>query len=125
MDYQSMPSAVYCNPQVASLGLTEQQAKAQGLNYKVGKFPLIANGKALALDEYEGMAKLIIDAGTGEILGGHLLGPEVTEMLGELSLARVLEGTNLEVGAVVNAHPTVSEVIKEAALAADGKAIHI
>ena len=125
LDYQSMPSAVYCNPQVASLGLTEQQAKAQGLNYKVGKFPLIANGKALALDEYEGMAKLIIDAGTGEILGGHLLGPEVTEMLGELSLARVLEGTNLEVGAVVNAHPTVSEVIKEAALAADGKAIHI
>ena len=125
LDYQSMPSAVYCNPQVASLGLTEQQAKAQGLNYKVGKFPLIANGKALALDEYEGMAKLVIDAGTGEILGGHLLGPEVTEMLGELSLALVLEGTNLEVGAVVNAHPTVSEVIKEAALAADGKAIHI
>ena len=125
LDYQSMPSAVYCNPQVASVGLTEQQAKAQGLNYKVGKFPLIANGKALALDEYEGMAKLVIDAGTGEILGGHMVGPEVTEMLGELSLARVLEGTNLEVGSVVNAHPTVSEVIKEAALAADGKAIHI
>jgi dihydrolipoamide dehydrogenase len=125
LDYLSMPSAVYCNPQVASVGLTEQQAKAQGLNYKVGKFPLIANGKALALDEYEGMAKLVIDEGTGEILGGHLVGPEVTEMLGELSLARVLEGTNLEVGSVVNAHPTVSEVIKEAALAADGKAIHI
>jgi dihydrolipoamide dehydrogenase len=125
LDYQSMPSAVYCNPQVASIGLTEQQAKEQGLNYKVGKFPLIANGKALALNEYEGMAKLVIDAGTGEILGGHLVGPEVTEMLGELSLARVLEGTNLEIGAMVNAHPTVSEIIKEAALAADGKAIHI
>jgi len=125
LDYQSMPSAVYCNPQIASMGLTESQVKAQGIEYKVGKFPLAANGKALALDEYEGLAKLIIQAETGEILGGHLIGSEVTEMLGTLSLARMLEGTNIEIGAIVSAHPTISEIIKEAALAADDKAIHI
>lgn len=125
LDYQSMPSAVYCNPQIASTGLTESQVKDQGIKYKVGKFPLAANGKALALDEYEGLAKLIIQAETGEILGGHLIGSEVTEMLGTLSLARMLEGTNVEIGAMVSAHPTISEIIKEAALAADNKAIHI
>ena len=107
------------------MGLTESQVKAQGIEYKVGKFPLAANGKALALDEYEGLAKLIIQAETGEILGGHLIGSEVTEMLGTLSLARMLEGTNIEIGAIVSAHPTISEIIKEAALAADDKAIHI
>ena len=125
LDYQAMPRAVYCNPQVASFGLTEQEAKAQGLEYKVGRYPFTANAKALALGETEGMAKVIVEAHTGELLGGHLIGHEVTEMLGELSLARVMEGTNLEVGAVVNAHPTISETIKEAALAADGRAIHL
>ncbi len=125
LDYSSMPRAVYCVPQVASFGVTEQEAKAQGLRYKVGRFPMAANGKALALNEQDGLAKVIVAADTGELLGGHLIGHEVTEMLGELSLARVMEGSNLEVGAVVNAHPTISEVVKEAALAADDKAIHI
>ena len=125
LNYSAMPSAVYCNPQVASFGLTEQAAEEQGLDYKVGRFPLSANGKALALNEGDGFAKVIVDSSTGELLGAHLLGHEVTELLGELSLAHVLEGANIEVGAVVNAHPTVSEIIKEAALAADGQAIHI
>jgi len=120
-----MPRAVYCVPQVASLGITEQEARAQGISYKVGRFPLSASGKALALDEAEGLAKVIVATDSGELLGGHLIGHEVTEMLGELSLARLLEGTYLEVGAVVNAHPTISEAIKEAALASDGRAIHI
>ena len=125
LDYQAMPNAVYCNPQVASFGLTEQAAAEQGVEVKVGRFPLGANGKALALNEAEGFAKVLVDAHTGEILGAHLLGAEVTELLGELSLARIMEGTSLEVGAVVNAHPTISEAIKEAALAADGKAVHV
>ncbi len=124
LDYRAMPRAVYCNPQVAAIGLTEQEAKAQGLEFKVGRFPFTANGKAQALGETEGMVKIIVDAGSGELLGGHLIGHEVTELLGELSLARIMEGTNLEVGAVVNAHPTISETIKEAALAAEGRAIH-
>jgi dihydrolipoamide dehydrogenase len=125
LDYASMPSAVYCVPQVASLGMTEQRARASGTSYKVGRFPLSANGKALALNEPDGLAKVIVSADTGELLGAHLIGHEVTEMLGELSLARVMEGTSLELGAVVNAHPTISEAIKEAALAAEGRAIHI
>ena len=109
---------------MASFGITEQEARAQGLEYKVGRFPFTASGKAQALGETEGMAKVIVDAGSGELLGGHLIGHEVTELLGELSLARIMEGTNLEVAAVVNAHPTISETIKEAALAAEGRAIH-
>ena len=125
LDYASMPSATYCIPQVASMGMTEQQARASGIEYKVGRFPLSASGKALAMDETDGMAKVIVAGGTGELLGAHLIGHEVTEMLGELSLARVMEGTHLEVGAVVNAHPTISEVVKEAALAVEGRAIHI
>ena len=125
LDYASMPSATYCVPQVASMGMTEQQARDSGVQYKVGRFPLSASGKALALDEPDGMAKVIVAAGTGELLGAHLIGHEVTEMLGELSLTRVMEGTHLEVGAVVNAHPTISEAVKEAALAVEGRAIHI
>ena len=125
LDYDSVPRAVYCEPQVASLGLTEAAAAERGITVKVGRFPLSANGKALALNEPDGFAKVIVDAGTGEIVGAHLLGKDVTELLGELSLARMMEGTNLEVGAVVNAHPTLSEIVKEAALAADDRAIHI
>ena len=125
LDYASMPSAIYCVPQVASMGMTEQGARTSGVEHKVGRFPLSANGKALALGEPDGMAKVIVAADTGELLGAHLIGHEVTEMLGELSLARVMEGTHMEVGAVVNAHPTISEAVKEAALAIEGRAIHI
>ncbi|MEE8519686.1 MAG: dihydrolipoyl dehydrogenase [Dehalococcoidia bacterium] len=125
IDPLAIPRAVYCNPQVASMGLTEEEATAQGLSYKVGKFPFLANAKALALNDYEGFAKVLVDSSSGEMLGAHLIGHDVTELLGELSLTRIMEGTNLEVGAVVNAHPTLSEVVKEAALAADGRAVHI
>ncbi len=124
IDYDGVPRAVYCEPQVASLGLTEAAAAERGIAVKVGRFPMTANGKALALNEPDGFAKIIVDASTGEIVGAHLLGKDVTELLGELSLARMMEGTNLEVGAVVNAHPTLSEIVKEAALAVDGRAIH-
>jgi len=125
LDYALMPRAVYCEPQVASFGLTEAQATAQGIAIKVGKFPLSASGKALALAESDGLVKLVIDAEIGEILGGHMIGTDVTELLGELSMTRLLEGTTTELGWLVHPHPTISETIKEAALAAEGAAIHI
>jgi dihydrolipoamide dehydrogenase len=120
-----MPRATYCHPQIASFGLTETQAINRGHNVRIGKFPFAASGKALALAESEGMVKLIIDEEVGDVLGGHMIGSEVTELLGELSLARLLEGTNKELGWLVHPHPTISEVVKEAALAADGEAIHV
>jgi dihydrolipoamide dehydrogenase len=125
LDYTLMPRAIYCEPQVASFGLTEAQATAQGRTVKVGKFPLAASGKALALAESEGLVKLVIDAEIGEVLGGHMIGADVTELLGELSMTRLLEGTTTELGWLVHPHPTISETIKEAALAAEGAAIHI
>ncbi len=125
LDYVTMPRATYCHPQVASFGLTEQQAREQGYSVKIGKFPFQASGKAAAIADTTGMAKLVVDEKYGELLGAHLIGPEVTEMLAELSMARLLEGTTLELGWMVHSHPTLSEVIKEAALAADGRAIHI
>ncbi|MCI0821295.1 MAG: FAD-dependent oxidoreductase, partial [Chloroflexi bacterium] len=125
LDYQAMPRAVYTNPQVASMGLTEEEAGADGRQVKVGKFPFLASARALAAGASEGFAKVVVDASTGELLGAHLIGHDVTELLGELSLARIVEGTAFDVGAVVNAHPTLSEAVKEAALAAEGRAIHI
>ena len=126
LDYVAMPRATYCLPQVASFGLTEQQARDQGYDdVKIGKFPFQASGKAVAIAETAGMVKLVIDAKYGEILGAHLIGPEVTELLAELSMARMLEGTTTELGWMVHSHPSLSEVLKEAALAADGQAIHI
>jgi dihydrolipoamide dehydrogenase len=125
LDYSLMPRAVYCKPQVGSFGLTEEQATEQGYTVKIGKFPLAASGKALALGESEGMVKLVVDAEIGEVLGGHMIGAEVTELLGELSMTRLLEGTTTELGWLVHPHPSISETIKEAALAAEGEAIHI
>ena len=125
LDYVRMPRAIYCKPQVASFGLTEAQARKQGLSVKIGKFPFAASGKALALGETDGMVKLVVDAEVGEILGAHMIGSEVTELLGELGLTRLLEGTTAELGWLVHPHPTISEVVKEAALAAEGQAIHI
>jgi len=125
IDYVNMPRATYCIPQIASFGLTEQQAREQGYGVKIGTFPFQASGKALAIGETGGMAKLVVDQKYGEILGAHLIGPEVTELLAELSMARLLEGTTHELGWMVHSHPTLSEVIKEAALAADGQAIHV
>ena len=125
LDYSLMPKATYCRPQVASFGLTEAQAREQGHAVKVGKFPLMASGKALALGETDGMVKLVIDAETGEVIGAHMIGAEVTELLGEVSLSRLLEGTTTELGWLVHPHPSISEAIKEAALAAEDRAIHV
>ena len=125
LDYVNMPRATYCIPQVASFGLTEQQAREQGYGVKIGKFPFQASGKAVAIAETAGTVKLVVDNKYGELLGAHLIGPEVTELLAELSMARLLEGTTHELGWMVYSHPTLSEVLKEAALDADGGAIHI
>lgn len=125
LDYPFMPRATYCQPQIASFGLTEAQARDQGHDVKVGKFNVQANGKALAMGETEGLVKLVVGSREGELLGGHMIGPEVTELLGELSLTRLLEGTTLELGWAVHAHPTISEMLKEAALDAQGRAIHM
>ena len=125
LDYSVMPRATYCQPQIASFGLSEEEAKEQGYEVKVGKFNVQANGKALAMGETEGMVKLVVDAKYGELLGGHMIGPEVTELLGELALTKLLEGTSLEMGWAVHPHPTISEMLKEAALDAQGRALHM
>jgi dihydrolipoamide dehydrogenase len=124
-DYAFMPRCTYCKPQVASLGYTEAQAREKGYQVKVGKFPFIANGKALGLNERDGFVKLIADAKYGEILGAHLVGPEVTELLPELALARTWELTAEEIARTVHAHPTLSEALMEAAHGVMGQAIHI
>ncbi len=125
MDYLNMPRTTYCNPQIASFGLTEAQAREQGYEVNIGVFNAMANGKALAMGETEGMVKLVVDAKYGELIGGHMIGPEVTELLGELSMTRMLEGTTLELGWTVHAHPSLSEMLKEAALSAQGRAVHM
>ena len=125
LDYTYMPRATYCMPQIASFGLTEAQAREQGKEINVGIFNVQANGKALAMGETAGMVKLVVDAKYGELLGGHMIGPEVTELLGELSMTRILEGTTLELGWGVHAHPSLSEMLKEAALSAQGRTIHM
>ncbi len=125
LDYLAMPRCIYCRPQIASMGLTEKQAREQGYSVKVGKFPFQANGKALAFGEHAGFIKLVVDAKYGEILGVHLIGPEATELLPEMVLARTAELTPEEIARAVHAHPTLSEVLAEAAHAALGAAIHI
>ena len=125
LDYAYMPRATYCHPQIASFGLTETQAREQGKDINVGTFNVQANGKAAALGENSGLVKLVVDAKYGEILGGHMIGPEVTELLGEFSMTRILEGTVLELGWAVHSHPSLSEMLKEAALGAQGRTIHM
>lgn len=119
------PAVPYCQPQVASVGLTESKAKEKGFEIKVGKFPFMASGKAFAIGEREGFVKLIFDAKYGEILGGHIIGSEATEMIAEITLARSLEATGDSLIKTVHAHPTLSEAIMEAAANAYGEAIHI
>jgi dihydrolipoamide dehydrogenase len=124
-DYNAVPRCTYCHPQVASFGLTEAQAKDAGYDYAVGRFPFQANGKALAINDYAGFVKIISDKKFGEILGVHMVGPEVTDLTGEFSVAISMELTPLEIAHAVHAHPTLTEVIGEAALGTLGEAIHI
>jgi len=125
LDYRMMPRATYCHPQVASFGLTETQAKEEGFEVKVGRFPFQANGKSLGLGESSGFIKIITDVKYGEILGAHMIGPEVSELLPELTLAQNMELTAEEIARNVHAHPTLSEVIMEAAHGIVGETIHI
>ncbi|MDO9087520.1 MAG: dihydrolipoyl dehydrogenase [Anaerolineaceae bacterium] len=125
LDYRMMPRATYCHPQVASFGLTEAQAKEEGYEVKVGRFPFQANGKSLGLGESNGFVKIVTDVKYGEILGAHMIGPEVSELLPELTLAQTMELTAEEISRNVHAHPTLSEVIMEAAHGVVGETIHI
>lgn len=125
LDYEMMPRATYCSPQVASFGLTEAQAKERGLTVKIGRFPFLANGKALGLGDFAGWVKLVVDEKLGEILGATMVGPEVTELLPELTLAHMMELTPAEIARNVHAHPTLSETLMEAAHVVEGSAIHI
>jgi len=125
LDYRMMPRATYCQPQIASFGYTETEARAQGYDVKAVSFPFQANGKALGLGESGGFIKLLCDARHGELLGGHMIGPEVTELLPELTLAQRWELTPAEIARNVHAHPTLSEALMEAAHGLMGHAIHI
>ena len=125
MDVRNIPGCTYCRPQIASVGLTEARAKEAGHTVKVGRFPFIGNGKAIAMGETEGMVKTVFDATTGELLGAHMIGAEVTEMIQGFTLARTLEATEAELMHTVFPHPTISETMHEAVLDAYGKVIHM
>lgn len=125
IDYSNIPGCTYCNPQVASVGLTEAKAKEKGYDVKIGKFPFTASGKAHGIGEAKGFVKLVFDAKYGELLGAHLIGPEVTEMIGEMGLALTLEATAPTIFKTIHAHPTLSEAMMEAAAQAYGEAVNI
>jgi dihydrolipoamide dehydrogenase len=125
LDYEMLPRVTFSHPQVASFGMTEAMAKERGFEVKIGRFPYQANGKALGMGETTGWVKIISDAKYGEILGAHMIGPEVTELLPELTLAQMMEITPTEIARNVHAHPTLSEVLMEAAHAAEGHSINI
>jgi dihydrolipoamide dehydrogenase len=124
VDYLKMPRATYSRPQIASIGRSEQECQRDGIAYRTGKFPFQASGKAIIGGEYEGFVKVIADEQTDELLGVHMVGPHVTDLISEASAAMLLESTAWEVGAAVHPHPTLSEALGEAALAVDGKSIN-
>jgi dihydrolipoamide dehydrogenase len=124
LDTGNIPACTYCRPQVASVGLTEKAARAAGLEVKIGHFPFIGNGKAIALGEPEGMVKTVFDGKTGELLGAHMIGAEVTELIQGYAIAKTLETTESELIRTIFPHPTISETMHEAVLDAYGRAIH-
>jgi dihydrolipoamide dehydrogenase len=124
IDYAKQPRATYCRPEIASIGLTEEQVKAAGTPYKVGKVPFQAIAKALIGGEYEGFAKVISSTENDDTLGVHVVGPHATDLIAEASLAFELDATAWEIGGATHAHPTLSEVIGEAAMAVDGRSIN-
>ena len=125
IEYENIPGCTYCQPQVASVGLTEKAAKEKGYEVKVGKFPFMASGKAFAVGEREGFVKFVFDEKYGELLGAHIIGSEATELIAEAVLAKSLEATGESIIKTVHAHPTLSESLMEAAAQTYGKAIHI
>jgi len=125
IDYTNIPGCTYCHPQVASIGLTEEKAREQGFDLKIGKFPFVASGKSLALGERDGLVKLIFDAKTDKLLGAHIIHAEATELIGELAVIKSTGVTAHNLIKTIHAHPTLSEAIMEAAAAAYGEAIHV
>ncbi|MCK2127697.1 dihydrolipoyl dehydrogenase [Thauera aromatica] len=125
LEPRNIPGCTYSHPQIASVGLTERKAREQGYEVRVGRFPFVGNGKAIALGEAEGLVKTVFDARSGELLGAHMIGAEVTELIQGYTLARTLEATEAELIATVFPHPTLSETMHEAVLAAYGRAIHV
>jgi dihydrolipoamide dehydrogenase len=124
VNYATIPSVVYTWPEVASVGLTEEQVKETGREYRVGKFPFLANGRARCLDETEGLVKILADAKTDRILGVHIIGPRASELIAESVLAMEFAGSAEDIARTSHAHPTLSEAVREAALAVDKRAIH-
>ena len=124
LNTSNIPGCTYCTPQIASVGLTEAAAKSKGYEVKVGRFPFIGNGKAIALGEPEGLVKTVFDAKTGELLGAHMVGAEVTELIQGYTIAKTMETTEAELMHTVFPHPTLSEMMHESVLAAYGRAIH-
>jgi dihydrolipoyl dehydrogenase len=125
LDVTKVPGCTYCRPQIASVGLTEAKAKAAGHDVKVGRFPFIGNGKAIAMGEDQGLVKTVFDAKTGELLGAHMIGAEVTELIQGYTIARTLEGTEAELMNTIFPHPTLSEAMHESVLDAFGQVLHI
>ncbi|MFL6734146.1 MAG: dihydrolipoyl dehydrogenase, partial [Sphingomicrobium sp.] len=125
MDAKNIPGCTYCRPQIASVGLTEAKAKEAGYEVKVGKFPFIGNGKAIALGETEGFIKTVFDGKTGELLGAHMIGAEVTELIQGYAVGKQAELVETDFMQTVFPHPTLSEMMHESVLAAYGKVIHI
>jgi dihydrolipoamide dehydrogenase len=125
MDYKSMPSVVYTWPEIATVGLTEQEVKETGRAVKTGKFPFSANGRARTMGETDGFVKFIADANTDELLGCHIIGPNASDLIQEIVLAFEYRGSSEDIGITVHSHPTLGETVKEAALGVLGRAIHI
>jgi dihydrolipoamide dehydrogenase len=125
MHYRSIPSVVYTWPEVASVGLTEEEVKQSGRQYRAGKFPFSANGRARTMGESAGFVKFIADATTDALLGAHLVGPNVSELVAEVVMAFEFDGSSEDIGITVHAHPTLAETVKEAALGVLGRSIHI
>jgi len=125
MHYRTMPGVVYTWPEIATVGLTEQEVKASGRAYRVGKFPFSANGRARTMGETQGFVKFVVDAATDEILGCHMIGPHVADNLAQVVLAMEYRGSAEDIAITVHSHPTLSETVKEAALSALGRAIHM
>lgn len=124
MDHSIVPACIYSSPEIATVGLSEEAARAGGFDVGIGSFPVAANGKSMIMGEGEGLAKVVTDRGTGEILGVHLMGPRVTELIGEACVAMGLEATVEELSATIHPHPTVGEILMEAALDAEGRSLH-
>ena len=124
VNYDVIPGVIYTSPEVATVGKTEEQLKSLGTKYKVGKFPFIANSRAKAINEPEGFVKILADEKTDKILGVHMIGPHVGEIIGEVAVAMEFGASSEDVARTCHAHPTFSEAVKEAALSIDKRAIH-